>query len=96
MPFGDLAGSRQNCATGDVAGRILRPVQGHGVWAAPGYLAAAAGLLHKHGALLICDEEHASLGRSGTVLSYQHDDVQPDIVTVAKALSSGYVPGARC
>jgi acetylornithine/succinyldiaminopimelate/putrescine aminotransferase len=58
----------------------------------PGFLPAAKALLHSRGALLICDEVQAGLGRTGRFFSYQHDDVQPDIVTVAKALSGGYVP----
>ena len=58
----------------------------------PGFLPEAKALLHKHGALLICDEVQAGLGRTGRFFSYQYDDVQPDIVTVAKALSGGYVP----
>jgi acetylornithine/succinyldiaminopimelate/putrescine aminotransferase len=72
---------------------IIEPVQGHGVMMPPpGFLPEARTLLHKHGALLICDEVQAGLGRTGKFYSYQHDDVQPDIVTVAKALSGGYVP----
>jgi ornithine--oxo-acid transaminase len=58
----------------------------------PGFLPEAKALLHKHGALLICDEVQVGLGRTGRFFSYQYDDVQPDIVTVAKALSGGYVP----
>ena len=73
---------------------IIEPVQGHGVLISPpGFLAASQALLHKHGALLICDEVQAGFGRTGKFFSYQHEDgVQPDIVTVAKALSGGYVP----
>jgi acetylornithine/succinyldiaminopimelate/putrescine aminotransferase len=58
----------------------------------PGFLAEASALLHSHGALLICDEVQTGLGRTGTFFAYQHEDVVPDIVTVAKALSGGYVP----
>ena len=60
--------------------------------APPGFLAAASKLLHDHGALLICDEVQTGLGRTGTFFAYQHDDVEPDIVTVAKTLSGGFVP----
>ena len=49
-------------------------------------------MLHEHGALLICDEVQTGLGRTGKFFGYQHDSVQPDIVTVAKALSGGFIP----
>ena len=56
------------------------------------FCAAAAKLLHEHGALLICDEVQSGLGRTGEFFAYQHEEVNPDIVTVAKALSGGFVP----
>ncbi|MGH3411400.1 MAG: aspartate aminotransferase family protein, partial [Streptosporangiaceae bacterium] len=78
---------------GDVAALIAEPVQGKGAHVAPqGYLAAAAKLLHDHGALLIADEVQTGIGRTGRFFGYQHDDVEPDIVTVAKALSGGFAP----
>jgi acetylornithine/succinyldiaminopimelate/putrescine aminotransferase len=76
-----------------VAAMIIEPVQGHGVMTPPaGFLGEASALLHKHGALLICDEVQSGFGRTGKFFAYQHEDVRPDIVTVAKALSGGYVP----
>src|SRR6202034_3893158 len=60
--------------------------------APPGSLPKTKSLLQKNGALLICDEVQVGLGRTGRFFSYQYDDVRPDIVTVAKALSGGYVP----
>src|SRR6185437_16041361 len=52
----------------------------------------AAKLLHEHGALLICDEVQSGFGCTGKFFAYQHEEVTPDIVTVAKALSGGFVP----
>lgn len=93
VPFGDLDALRRQLASGDVAAFIVEPVQGKGVHVAPeGYLAAASELLHRHGALLICDEVQSGLGRTGRFFAYEHDGVQPDMVTVAKVLSGGYVP----
>jgi acetylornithine/succinyldiaminopimelate/putrescine aminotransferase len=93
VAFGDLDSLRRELAAGDVAALIVEPVQGKGVHVAPpGYLAEAAELLHKHGALLICDEVQAGLGRCGRFYSYEYDAVTPDLVTVAKTLSGGYVP----
>src|SRR5450756_1249792 len=93
IPLGDLAALEAELRKGDVAAMVIEPVQGHGVlMTPPGFLAAARELLHKHGALLICDEVQSGLGRTGRFFSYQHEEVRPDIVTVAKALSGGYVP----
>jgi acetylornithine/succinyldiaminopimelate/putrescine aminotransferase len=93
IPLGDLAALEAELSKGDVAAMIIEPIQGHGVLAPPpGFLVAAADLLHSYGALLICDEVQAGFGRTGKYFSYEHDGVRPDIVTVAKALSGGYVP----
>jgi acetylornithine/succinyldiaminopimelate/putrescine aminotransferase len=93
IPLGDLDALAAELGKGDVAALIVEPVQGKGVHVSPpGFLAAAGKLLHEHGALLICDEVQTGLGRTGRFLSYQHDGAEPDIVTVAKALSGGFVP----
>jgi ornithine--oxo-acid transaminase len=95
IPFGDLDSLRRELAAGDVAAFIVEPVQGKTVRVAPdGYLAEAAALLRRAGALMICDEVQTGLGRTGRFLSHEYDDVQPDIVTVAKTLSGGFVPVA--
>jgi ornithine--oxo-acid transaminase len=93
IPLGDLDALERELRKGDVAALIVEPVQGKGVHIPPpGFLAAAASLLHARGALLICDEVQTGLGRTGKFFGYQHEDVEPDIVTVAKALSGGVVP----
>jgi ornithine--oxo-acid transaminase len=93
IPFGDLEALEAELRKGDVAAFIIEPIQGKGVAVSPpGFLPAAQALLHEHGALLICDEVQTGIGRTGRFFAYQHDDVQPDIVTVAKALSGGFVP----
>ena len=93
IPLGDLDALERELRKGDVAGLIVEPVQGKGVHIVPpGFLSAAAGLLHSRGALLICDEVQSGFGRTGKFFAYQHEDVQPDIITVAKALSGGIVP----
>ena len=93
IPLGDTDALEAELRKGDVAALIVEPIQGKGVWMPPdGFLAAAAALLHDHGALLICDEVQTGLGRTGRFFGYQHEDVEPDIVTVAKALSGGFVP----
>ena len=93
IALGDLDALERELRQGDVAALIVEPIQGKGVHIAPpGFLAAASKLLHEHGALLICDEVQTGIGRTGRFFAYEHDDVEPDIVTVAKALSGGFVP----
>ncbi len=93
IPLGDLDALAAQLRAGDVAALIIEPIQGKGVHMPPdGFLTAAASLLHEHGALLICDEVQTGVGRTGKFFAYQHEEVTPDIVTVAKALSGGFVP----
>jgi acetylornithine/succinyldiaminopimelate/putrescine aminotransferase len=93
IKLGDVDALTRELRKGDVAALLVEPIQGKGVHVSPpGFLAAAQKLLHDHGALLICDEIQTGLGRTGRFLAYQHEDVQPDIVTIAKALSGGFVP----
>jgi ornithine--oxo-acid transaminase len=97
IALGDLEALERELRKGDVAALIVEPIQGKGVHVAPpGFLAAARQLLHDHGALLICDEVQTGVGRTGKFFAYQHDAVEPDIVTVAKALSGGFVPVGAC
>ncbi|MCL2730322.1 MAG: aspartate aminotransferase family protein, partial [Actinomycetia bacterium] len=93
IALGDLDALARELKRGDVAALIVEPIQGHGVYLMPpGFLRAAQELLRKHKALLICDEVQTGLGRTGTFWAYEQEDVEPDLVTVAKALSGGYVP----
>jgi len=93
LPFGDLAALERELARGDVAALLMEPIQGKGVFVPePGFMTAAQAALHKAGALLICDEVQTGLGRTGRFFAYEHEGVEPDLVTVAKALSGGFVP----
>lgn len=74
-----------------VAAIIIEPVQGDG-----GFLAAPKAFLQalrqrctEHGIVLILDEIQAGFGRTGTMFGFQHADIQPDLVTVAKSLAGG-------
>jgi acetylornithine/succinyldiaminopimelate/putrescine aminotransferase len=91
--FGDLEAIERELRRGDVAGLLVEPIQGKGVHIPPpGYLAAAQQMLHDAGALLIADEVQTGIGRTGRFFAHHYEDVTPDIVTVAKALSGGFVP----
>jgi ornithine--oxo-acid transaminase len=93
VPFGDLDALQRELRRGDVAALIIEPIQGKGVHIPPpGFLHAAQAALHEAGGLLICDEVQTGIGRTGSFFAYTHEGVDPDIVTVAKALSGGYVP----
>jgi acetylornithine/succinyldiaminopimelate/putrescine aminotransferase len=98
VAFGDLEVLERELRKGDVAALLIEPIQGKGVNIAPdGFLRDAQVLLRAHGALLIADEVQSGLGRTGKFYAHHHDPdgsapVQPDIVTVAKALSGGFVP----
>jgi ornithine--oxo-acid transaminase len=93
VPFGDLDALERELRAGDVAAYVVEPIQGKGVFVAPdGYLAAASELCHRYGALLAIDEVQTGLGRTGTFFAFEQWNVEPDVVTVAKALSGGYVP----
>ena len=78
----------------EVAAVITEPVQGAGgVWPPPdGYLASLRRLCDQHGALLIFDEVITGYGRLGTWFGAEHFGVTPDIITFAKAITSGYQP----
>jgi ornithine--oxo-acid transaminase len=93
VPFGDLDALERELTRKDVAALIVEPVQGKGVYLAPdGYLQRAQELCRRAGTLLIVDEVQTGLGRTGRFLALEHWDLQPDLVTLSKALSGGYVP----
>ena len=77
-----------------IAAMIVEPVTGtNGILPPPeGYLEGLRALLDRHGILLICDEVMAGFGRTGKMFAHQHWGILPDIVTMAKGLTSSYVP----
>jgi acetylornithine/succinyldiaminopimelate/putrescine aminotransferase len=93
IPFGDLDALARELARGDVAAFVVEPIQGKGVYMAPdGYWPEVQALCRKHGALLAIDEVQTGLGRTGRFFCHEHWDLQPDIITISKALSGGYIP----
>ncbi len=93
VPFGDLAALEAELAREDVALFLVEPVQGQGVVLPPdGYLAGAQELCRRYGTLFCVDEVQTGLGRTGRMFACEHWGLEPDMVTVAKALSGGYVP----
>jgi ornithine--oxo-acid transaminase len=93
VPFGDLDALERALAAGDVAAFVVEPVQGKGVNLPPdGYLLGAQERCRAAGTLFAVDEVQTGLGRTGRFLALEHWGVEPDLVTVAKALSGGLVP----
>ncbi|MGJ9383457.1 aspartate aminotransferase family protein [Salipaludibacillus sp. CF4.18] len=77
-----------------VAGMIMEPIiTGGGVLVPPDeYMSSAKKVCEKHGALLIVDEVICGFGRTGEPFGFMNYDVKPDIITMAKGLTSGYLP----
>ena len=105
--FEPLPGGFRHCAFNDldaldaaldasVAAVIVEPIQGEGgvVPAAQGFLEALRERCDRHGALLVFDEIQCGVGRTGRLWAHQWDNVQPDVMTLAKGLGCGFPIGA--
>jgi ornithine--oxo-acid transaminase len=93
VPFGDLDALERELRSDGVALFLVEPVQGKGVNLPPdGYLQGAQELCRRYGTLFAVDEVQTGFGRTGKLFAFEHWGLEPDIVTVAKSLSGGYVP----
>lgn len=93
VPFGDLEALERELRSEDVALFLVEPVQGKGVNLPPvGYLEGAQELCRRYGTLLAVDEVQTGFGRTGRLFAFEHWALEPDLVTVAKSLSGGYIP----
>ncbi len=92
--FGDLEALEAKLKQGNVAAFITEPIQCEAGCIIPpeNYLAGAQELCKKYGALLIFDEIQTGFGRTGKMFAAQHQNVEPDIITLGKAFSAGIVP----
>jgi ornithine--oxo-acid transaminase len=90
---GDLAELEAHLKKNDVAAFIVELVQGKSVkFPKDDYFNRAQALCRKYGTLFICDEVQTGLGRTGKWFGFEHWSLEPDIITLSKALSAGYVP----
>jgi len=96
--FVDYGSAEQlkSAITKDTAAVIFEPIQGEGgiIPASEEFVRTARDLCDERGALMIVDEVQTGMGRTGKWFGFQHYDVVPDIVTMAKALGSGVPIGA--
>jgi 4-aminobutyrate aminotransferase len=78
-------------APSDVAAILIETVLGEGGYVPPpaGFLKGLREICNKHGILLILDEIQCGYGRTGKWFAFEHYDVEPDIMTVAKGIASG-------
>lgn len=77
--------------SGRPASFIMEPVLANGgmIVPPPGYLERVREILDRHGALLIMDEIQTGFGRTGRRFGFEHSRIEPDLITVAKALGGG-------
>jgi len=95
VPFNDVeslkrAINEKTCAV------MLEPIQGEGGVRIPreGYLKAVREICDEKGILLIFDEVQVGMGRTGKLFAYEHENVKPDLMTLAKSLAGGVPIGA--
>ena len=93
IPFGDAA-ALEAAITPNTAAFLVEPIQGEaGIIIPPaGYLKQAEEICRRNTVLLILDEIQSGLGRTGRLFAHQWENVEPDMVIIAKALSGGYYP----
>ncbi len=95
VPFNDV-GALEEAISERTCAVMLEPIQAEGGINVPDddYLPQVRELCDKRGILLILDEVQTALGRTGRWFGYEHADIIPDIITLAKALGSGFPIGA--
>jgi len=96
VPFNDLGAVEEAIDEQKTVGILVEPIQGEGGVRVPdeGYLQGLRDLCNRRGLLLIFDEVQTGLGRTGMLFGYQHFGIEPDIMTLAKALGGGLPLGA--
>jgi len=95
VPFNDI-GALEKAVSEKTCAVLLEPIQGEGGVNLPSatYLAEVRHLCDSRDVLLIFDEVQVGMGRTGELFAYQHFGVEPDIMTLAKALAGGLPAGA--
>ena len=95
VPYGDTEAMRR-AVTRKTAMVIVEPIQGeNGVITPPaGYLKSLREICDENGALLVIDAIQTGMGRTGFWFGYEHEEITPDVITLAKGLGGGLPLGA--
>jgi acetylornithine/N-succinyldiaminopimelate aminotransferase len=95
LPFNDLEAVKKAIGP-ETAAILIEPVMGEGGVRVvpPTFLRALRKLCDDNGLLLMFDEIQTGVGRTGDLFAYQHTGVEPDIMTIAKAIGAGFPVGA--
>ena len=95
VPFNDPEAVRK-AVDSKTCAVMLEPVQGEGGVNCPseGYLKGLREICDEKGILLIFDEVQVGMGRTGKLFAYEHEGVEPDLLTLAKSLAGGVPIGA--
>jgi len=95
IPFNDV-GALKKAIDSKTCAVMLEPIQGEGGVNCPskGYLRALREICDEEGLLLILDEVQVGMGRTGKLFAYEHEGVEPDLLTLAKSLAGGVPIGA--
>src|SRR3954451_3150548 len=89
----DIESPERELSKRDVAAFFFEPVQGKGCkYPKSDFYNRAQELCREYGTLFVADEIQTGLGRTGKMFGFQHWNLEPDIITLAKSLSGGYVP----
>ncbi|MDV3568427.1 ornithine--oxo-acid transaminase [Elizabethkingia anophelis] len=96
IPYNDIAALEEVLSkeAGNIAAFLVEPIQGEAGVYVPneGFLKQSSELCKKHNVLFIADEVQTGIARTGKLIACHHEDVQPDILILGKALSGGMYP----
>ena len=95
LPFNDITAFENEIEKGDVCAVILEAIQGVGGLDEPSseFFRQVERLCKENGVVLIADEVQSGFGRSGKFFAYQHHEIHPDIITIAKGMGNGFPVG---
>ncbi|MGE0858778.1 MAG: acetylornithine transaminase [Gammaproteobacteria bacterium] len=96
VPYDDVDAVGDAVGNADVVAVLVEPVEGEGgiVVPQPRYLSALRKICDERGLLLMLDEVQTGMGRTGRWFAHQHEDIVPDVMTLAKGLGNGVPIGA--